>query len=1029
MKHTTSFGRAFRSALLTSAVAAIALPAFAQQQQAAKEDKLEEIVVTGSRIARANDVSASPIAVVSFEQLTSHSDITIDAYLNTLPQVTPSGTSTSNNPGNNGQSNISLRGLGSNRNLVLIDGRRPMVSASDMTVDLNTIPQALIESIEVITGGAGATYGADAVSGAVNLKLKRNFEGVNVRATYSNSTEPWDSQEYQFQGLLGGNFAGDKGNAVFAFDYSDREGLIKSQRAFAAIATATTTFLPEGLYFPSTNAPSQAAVDSIFNRYGVTGIQVPAAGGTLIGFNTDGTLFSRGTFNSPIQVANFKYPIDFAVNTNLYPDVYSYNFDAVNILTLPLTRRSFMSKINYDITDNIEMFANFGWTRYNSTTALAPTPIPTVTISSPTGTNAQQAKSPLVATGRTVANTLVVPVTNPFIPADFRTILASRTGDNLNLVGAGATEPFLMRQRTLSAGLRQSVYGNEVIQYMAGLKGDITDAWKWEAYASEGRTKIAQTQTGNIDTQRLQGLLEAADGGASLCAGGFNPFGRNPISPACVTYLQVKSTITRDFVQRVAQGFVTGEVAQLPAGPLTVVAGLEHRAFKYELDPGSASGPISGFNAQQPAGGTNRFNDIFTEAAVPIAKNADFAKSIDLSLGYRYSNSKFVDTAKKVTGKSKNDSTYKAELSWEPIDEIRGRASYQRAVRAPNFTELFDGGGSAPQYFDPCSATSTLRTGPDGARATALCAATGVGGVATYAQTPGTQISITTDGSTNLNSEKADTLGVGAVFNTGSDNRWLERLTGSLDYYSIKIKQPILTPEPNLIVAACYNYFGTNTAYAVTDPNCQAIVRAGGDILFLADPGNAATGNFAGINAGSVKTSGLDLQARWGFDLEWMGASSNAGTVTFDLYLNRLFDYKQQERKSLPKIDYAGTVTYFGQGLSSGTSLPTWKGVLNTNYKVGDFSFDVRTRFIDSMKNRAGTQYIGEKSFTGVPAVWYWDLGASWDVTPYATLKAGVNNVRDRLPPTYRPNVQSGTDPSLYDVIGRRVFFQTNVKF
>ena len=161
---------------------------------------------------------------------------------------------------------------------------------------------------------------------------------------------------------------------------------------------------------------------------------------------------------------------------------------------------------------------------------------------------------------------------------------------------------------------------------------------------------------------------------------------------------------------------------------------------------------------------------------MPIAKNAAFAKSIDLSLGYRYSNSKFNDTVKNVVGKSKNDSTYKAELSWEPMDVVRGRASYQRAVRAPNFTELFDGGGSAPQYFDPCSVSSTLRKGPDGAKAAALCTATGLGGTATYAQTPGTQISITTDGSTDLASEKADTIGVGAVFHSGSDNRWLERL-------------------------------------------------------------------------------------------------------------------------------------------------------------------------------------------------------------------------------------------------------------
>jgi outer membrane receptor protein involved in Fe transport len=1027
VKHTTTFGRAFRTALLSSAVVAVAMPAMAQQQSAASDTKLEEIVVTGSRIVRANEVSNSPIAVVSFEALTNNSDLTIADYLNSLPQVTPSGGSTSNNPGNNGQSNVSLRSLGAFRNLVLVDGRRPMVSTNDLRVDLNTIPQALIQSIEVITGGAGAVYGADAVSGVVNVKLKTDFEGVNVRASYSNSTEPWDSEEYQFSGLLGGNFGGDKGNAVLAFDYSDREILIKSQRAFAAIATATTSFNPEGVYFESGNAPPQSAVDAVFARYGVAAGAVPTGIG-MIGFNLDGTLFSRGVFNSPINVQNFKYPIDFAVNTRLFPDVYSYNFDAVNILTLPLERTALMSKINYDLSDNVEMFANVAYTRYSSAQALAPTPVPTVTTESPTGNNPIRVKSALVEPGRTVANQLIVPVTNPFIPADFRTLLASRTGNNLNIVGSGATEPFTMRQRTLTAGLRQSNFENEVVQYLAGFRGDITDDWRYEIYASEGRTEIAQTQIGNIDAQRMQGLLEAADGGASICQGGFNPFGRQPISAACLTYLQKASTLTRDFTQRIAQGYVQGDIAELPAGTLSVVAGLEHRGFKYIFDPGAASGPISGFNAQNPEGGTNRFNDIFTEALVPLAKDADFANSLELSLGYRYSSSKFTDTVRNVEGRSKSDSTYKAELSWEPVDTLRARGSYQRAVRAPNFSELFAGGGSAPQYFDPCSVTSQFRRN-GGAAAAALCTATGVGNAAVYVQTPGTQISIITDGNTNLESEKADTITLGAVATTGSDNRWLERLTGSLDYYKIKIKGAILTPEPNLIVASCYNYFGTNTSLSATDPNCRAVVRGGGDILFLSDPGNPATGNFAGINAGVINTSGLDLQMRWGFDLEWMGAPSDAGAVTFDLYLNRLLDYKQQRRASLPKIDYAGTVSYFGQGLSEGASLPTWKGVLNTNYTIGDFSFDLRTRYIDGMVNRASRQYIGETQFTGVGDVWYWDFAGTWDVTEYASLRVGVNNIADRLPPTYAPNVQSGTDPSLYDVIGRRVFFQTNIKF
>ena len=171
---------------------AAAAPAYAQD---AEPTEVEGIVVTGSRIVRQDYVANSPIATVTGEQAVANADVTLETYLNTLPQVNPAGTTTSNNPGNAGQAYIDLRGLGANRNLVLVDGRRPMISSNVLVVDVNTIPQAMIENIEVITGGAGATYGADAVAGVVNLKLKKNFEGVDFRASYSDSTDYQDSKE------------------------------------------------------------------------------------------------------------------------------------------------------------------------------------------------------------------------------------------------------------------------------------------------------------------------------------------------------------------------------------------------------------------------------------------------------------------------------------------------------------------------------------------------------------------------------------------------------------------------------------------------------------------------------------------------------------------------------------------------------------------------------------------------------------------------------------------------------------------
>ncbi|MEO6152087.1 MAG: TonB-dependent receptor plug domain-containing protein [Croceibacterium sp.] len=216
-----------------------AAPAYAQDpsvspapQSAAQADE-PVILVTGSRLSNPNGVSNSPTASVSGEEAVAHADITVETFLNTLPAVNPAGTTTSNNPPNGGQANIDLRGLGSNRNLVLINGRRPMVSASDQTVDVNTIPQGLIDRIDVITGGAGAVYGADAVAGVVNFVLKRDFQGIEGRATYANTGNE-DALEWQASLTAGLNFGPEgRGNIAISYEHAARDSLIKSERPFS----------------------------------------------------------------------------------------------------------------------------------------------------------------------------------------------------------------------------------------------------------------------------------------------------------------------------------------------------------------------------------------------------------------------------------------------------------------------------------------------------------------------------------------------------------------------------------------------------------------------------------------------------------------------------------------------------------------------------------------------------------------------------------------------------------------------------
>lgn len=1012
-----------RRHLLTSTLligTVVATPAFAQTEEAPAEG--EAIVITGSRILRPNLEANSPVTSVTGLETTQNADVTLDTFLNTLPQVNPAGTTTSNNPGNGGQSNIDLRGLGANRNLVLVDGRRPMVSASNQTVDLNTIPQGLIERIDVLTGGAGAAYGADAIAGVVNIILKDDFEGVDLRANYSNSMPQTDAREYQISGTIGGNFAEDRGNFALSVEYAERQGLIKAQRPFAAQATSTTSSFPTGSLVNSASNPySQTVVNSIFTAYGVPTAQLPLT--NQLAFNSDGTLFGVGTFNNPRDVVNFRYALNSPANPNLnyFPDFYSYNFDIVNILVLPLERYSAFTRGNYKVNDSFEFFVQGAYTNYKSATALAPTPVSTGIVNTTSTASGLNARSPLVAPGQRITG-FVVPVTNPFLQAspDLVALVNSRTGDDPLLTGVGAAEGVRIGYRFLGTGLREQQLENEVIQGLAGLRGEIAPNWRYEAYYSWGKTVIDQRATGNVNVQRVQQLLEAPDGGVSLCAGGFNPFGIQPFSQACVDFVDEVGVTKTTFTQKIAQAYISGQLAELPAGPLSVVFGAEKRDFRYEFDPGALFGPIAGFNTSTPDLGTNSFLDFFGEASIPILKDAPLAENLELTLTARHSKSDFNDIQNGVDGTPSNDWSYGGTLTWSPVRELRFRASYQHSVRAPNFGELFSGGGSFPQIFDPCSTNSNFRT-TRGAAAAAICQATGVsaGTINTFVATPGAQAFITVTGNPNLKPEKSDAFTAGFVFNALG-------FTGSIDYYNIKVSDTIFSPDVNEIIASCYGYNDINPNLSATNPYCGGLFRSNNNIaaIFLPESlgGDPATGYFQAVNQGSVKTSGIDFQLGYNLPTEFVGPESS---INFNLLLNYLFDFKVTGLGGL-QTDYAGTASYFGAGL--GTSFPEWKGTMNVGFNLNKgLSLQSRIRYIDAMENRAARQYIGE-TFTGPGSVWYFDFAVQGQVENM-TLRLGLNNAFDRKPPTYAPNVQSGTDPSTYDVIGRRFYVSARLKF
>ncbi len=1032
------------SAPMAMGLALLSSAAFAQETPAEEADTGAPIVVTGSRIAHPNLDSSSPVAVVTGTQTTENADVTLDTFLNTLPQVNPAGTTTSNNPGNGGQANIDLRGLGNNRNLILIDGRRPMSSGTDQTVDLNTIPQALIRRVEVVTGGAGATYGADAIAGVVNFILKDDFSGVQLDATYANTIPDTDAREARLAGAVGFNFDDGKGNIAVTGEYAVRQALIKAQRPFAAQATSTTLTPPVGRFADSAaststknpgNPLSQAGINALFlSKYGVP---VGSSGtASNLGFNSDGSLFGGGTFNTPIDLVNYRYAANgsdaAAANQNFAPDFYSFNFDAINLLVLPLERWSVFGVTHYDFSDAIKFYAQGGYTQYTASTALAPTPVG-VTIAPTDSTRpVTSARSALLNTGKACFTSsgaatectvtgLLIPVTNPFIPADLKTLLAQRTGNDIRYVGSGATEPFNIAWRSLATGLRQQDFTNKVMQGVIGLKGDITPKLHYDVYYSYGKTRIDQAATGNVDVSKLQKLLEAPDGGASLCTGGLNPFGIQPVSQSCVDYLSVTGFVKTTFTQQVASGFVQADLFDLPGGTMSLVGGAEYRKFDYVVDPGALNGPIAGFNTSEPIDAGNNFLDFFAEALFPLASDTSWAKSLELTLGYRHSRSKATDRVQGIEAPANNSSAYKAELTWGLNDNLRLRGSYQHAVRAPNIGELFSAGGSFPQIYDPCTKSSNFLA-TKGAAGSALCLAQGVT-PGTFVASPGVQAPLGGAQNPFLKPEKADTFTGGAVFNAG-------RFTASLDYYNIKVSDVIRTPDANLFIASCFNYLGNaNPTLSASNPYCGSILRSGGNIgVLLASPelGGDSTSNFISVNRGTLKTSGIDLQMDYSLPTDFAGEDS---ALRFNLLVSYLIDFKEEELPGVV-IDYAGSAGYFGQGLSAGggASHPEWKGTFNVAWKLGNFTPSARIRYIDNMTNRAGKQFVGE-SFTGPKSITYVDLAAQWNVGDQFSLRFGLNNAFNKKPPTYSPNVQSGTDPSLYDVIGRRAYVSAHVKF
>ena len=933
-----------------------------------------DIVVTGSLIQRPNNTSVSPIVTVGNQAIKDAGTPTLQDALNQFPSFTTGGNAGTGGQGTGGRASINLHGLGTNRNLVLLDGRRLPASDINGNVDVNILPEAIIDGVDVITGGASAVYGSDAMSGVVNFRTVRKLEGIKVDLLNTISER---GDAYRFNGSLaaGTTFGEDRGHVIVAFSYAKQDPVNGSARSFFTDKTPSS-YIGTGTYVPSaTNAPSAAAEQAVFAKYGVTGTRNPLLN---LGFNDNGSLFVQtGAVNYQGPTNSQGYQI---VTGNVRMPV-GQQIDFYN----GLDRKTAFFKGDYELAPKLTLY---GQAMY-------------VDLLVQTASGGSLTQFGTIDT---------VPVTNPFVPADLRTILASRPNP---------TAAFTVNGRYVGVPYKAFDEHYHVQQYLGGLRGEIAPGWTFDAFAAYDQSIHDQTIRNAVVKSRVQTLLNAADGGASLCTGGYDPFGQSnarSLSSSCIGYI-TKDALSREKVsQTQAQAQINGKLFDLGAGPaqIAVVADYRRNTYKFVPDADLASQNLESIIASSGASGRINVKEAAAQLDVPLLADRSFARELGIGGAVRVSDYSASGTVV----------SYEGDARWRPIQPLLFRGSYQRAVRAPNIGELYAPAsgtqlviGTPPGSLgDPCDVRSTARSGANASQVAALCVAQGVPAAAAGSYTfPTTAAGQTITGNTALTPEKADTYNFGFVLSSPFRTGLLRDFSLSVDYYNIQIKNVISTVPGLTVLSKCFNLDGTNPTYSNGNSYCQLIQRdATGQIVTVSTPYS---------NLGGLRTDGVEFQAHLGVPATF---ASPSGKVYVDASVGWTRNYKVQLLPNAPFLNYTG-ISNGGAGTGSvpPRATPKWKSLTTLGYRSDTFSGGLRWRYQSPLAD-VSSVLTPATAQVGVPAYSLFDLFLSTRVNQRFELRGGVNNLFDKGLP-YVASSQNGTDVALYDPIGRT--FYVGVRF
>jgi len=710
--------------------------------QESEEQLVEEVLVTGTRIATEDGFGAtSPVTVVTAENIQNLGFVNIEQVLNSLPSIETSQNANISN-GSTGTASVDLRGLGTNRTLVLVNGRRMTAGgAQTQAPDVTQIPTIALERIDVLTGGASATYGADAVAGVVNF-VTRKMNGIEIRAGYSgyrhdnsdgysqglldkrgfaypSGTEGPDGENNQIDLAMGSDFADGKGNATFYATWREQDELRQESRDYSSGA------------LNSAGTGVGGSANAIVPNYFLAPITADGAG-------PGGYDYAQEAFVSLQPNGGFT-PYD---GTNIY------NYAPINHFLRPLTQWTAGAFVEYKINDNFTPYAEF---MYSSS----------------------QTRAQIAESGTFFAEAYFLSLDDfpDAFAASIAELYPDRTSDDFGIY---------VGKRNVEGGPRSNNFTNDGFRLAVGTKGDINDQWSYDVSYLYAQTRQNSTYINDFFAPNITAVLnsDACDNGCP----GYSVFQPGGVTGEQADQLTGTGILNSQSSTEVINGFVAGELFTLPtaSNPIQVVVGYEWRgeSFDRTSDTVFAEGQLLGQGGPTPSlrGGFS-VSEFFGEANIPILDG------LVADLAYRYSDYSTVG----------GQDTYRFGLDWQPIDMARVRAGFNRAVRAPNVAELFSvnnlglWGG-----VDPC-ATATPEYSPE------QCARTGVT-AAQYGNivaSPANQYNQISGGNVNLDVEEADTITIGLVL-TPTDT-----LTVSLDYWKIEIENTIATVGAENIIRQC----------------------------------------------------------------------------------------------------------------------------------------------------------------------------------------------------------------------------------